>query len=552
MTRTLLFASLVAGALTLAAGNSPTASRQRSGYTDFFIGSNAAGKRYDVGNIHRRIDILGDNGFNAMTCFVYSYSNDPAGYRLEPEKEVLKGLIDHAHRRGLTFNVYLYPHPVSPKRELLDNLDKAETWRTMYPHLMQWVRLRKYLGYESLRFDIEPISLTKKWDEAGKARIQAAVGELVGDIRAVEPDLPLGFMPAEHHPLSEQFERVLATPRAPAFCDAWDLYNGCSFLEKIAQGARRVKELNPNNKFIVWMRINSYNVGDVAATLYQSAKATDGYDLWSLGMVDPGCDKWCTPGDFCLPAGTKPQDYHRAYAKANAALASGREIPFKEVTPIVPPLKFETVRFPKKGEPFAALPSENSLVLCGHEVIFVRAKAGDTVAVAMKHLAGQARPLALHYAFVMPDGSVLRNESIRPGAGVTWSASVPADGIYAVVASAGTGGQAWWSVGVKDLPWCVDARQGRLYLFGPQSIRVPGRKMGNPAAANVNYSTQAYRWRVGGKGDWAEVIRGNGSQTFKTEDGPTLIEFRDVPGVAYTQDFWISFPEGRMKYVFAK
>lgn len=36
-------------------------------------------------------------------------------------------------------------------------------------------------------------------------------------------------------------------------------------------------------------------------------------------------------------------------------------------------------------------------------------------------------------------------------------------------------------------------------------------------------------------------------------DGSTTVVLRpDWSGVAYTQDFWIFFPDGRMKYVFAK
>lgn len=529
---------------------SDLASRQRSGYEGFFIGKNNQGLRGSPDVINRAIDKLGEYGFNAIDVKVQCYEQT----RGEPmdvaaDRDVLKAMVDRAHAKGLKFNVYLYPIPYNPGR-LAENIDDVATWKNLFGHAFQFVRLRKKIGFDSLRFDIETISLFKSWDAEGRAKIEAAVAQFVREFHEIEPDLSLGYMPADHHPLSDIFDRQLATPQAPAYLDAWDLYNGNGYSESIRKRAEAAKQANPNNRFIVWMRPNSYRLDDVAPTIYHTVKNTDGYSIWCLYMMDDALVK--TDPTYMLPRPWTGEQYYAAFGEANAALKNGTEIPYKEVKAIVPELKLDDVkRIDLKKDRFTAKKSSRALVLRDFQTIFVAARQGDTITATMAQRAGQRRPVALHYAVLAPDGSELRHESISPGASETWSVVAPEKGVYTIAATAGSDGQAWWSVSVRDLPWCVDARSG-TYLFGPQTIRIPGKTCGNPVLHMRNWPDQAYSFRVG-SGEWSDVVRPTETtQVFELEEEMTTISFRKIEDVAYAQDFMLSFPGGMLPFVFAE
>lgn len=382
-------------------------------------------------------------------------------------------------------------------------------------------------------------------DAAKMDGIAKAVKGFADALRAINPDLILGYMPADHHPISAAFDRSLATDCLPAILDAWDLYNGEGYSASVKKRAEAAKKVHPNNRFVPWLRPNSYRPDAIAVSAYHAAKNTDGYSNWTLLMLDAGDVR---KGMYGLPPGTVAADYLKEYKRANDALKGlAPEIPYAPIQAIVPTLDFSRVKFPAAE----LLPSDNkasgSFVLREFQTLFIRAKKGETVSASVRHMAGMARATAVHYAVLASDGTVIRDESVSPGGMESFTFPIAADGVYALVACGGEGGQAWYSISVKGAQPCHDARVPEgVYLFGPQRFRVMGSDAGNPTLRIRNSGAQAYRWRMNG-GEWHDAVK-MGTNDIALPHGIVTFEIARHPTL-YCQDIHLYLPNGKRPFV---
>jgi len=577
--------------------------RVLSGYTGYFLGEKPD-------HVERMIDALGSRGFNAIDVKI-NFGKRSAD--LGPFVGELKGLVARARGVGLKMNFYLYPVPSNARRQAawpehaalpvpvdaagrpVDSafrLSEPAVWRELFKPAYAFAGKRREIGFASLRFDVETINVMTSYDDdswrafcgrhpelgkdvAAAGRVDAlkavglfdayaaawqdavarAVTAFVGELRAIEPDLELGYMPAGFHGLGDVLERTLATDRLPAWIDGWDMYNGLGYRPSIAAAAQRVRKAHPNNRYVVWLRPNSYLPKDIAASAYQGAAQTDGYSMWSLWMLD---DKVSRKGSMALPKGCTGADYLREFARANAAvradlkdgtIGTPRRIPLKKVSPMVATLDWSDVKIPALRELPRGVSGAAELCLRERQVVFVQARAGQTIPVAVAHLAGDRRPEGVQYALLSPQGSVLRNEAVTCGATDTFSVPAPETGTHALVVTGGAGGKAWYSVKVSGgLGWAVDARKS-AYLFGPQSFAVWGKDAGNPVLRVENMSAEeSYRIRFNG-GEWREVVR-TLSSDFPLPDGLVRVDLEKLPQEgSWCQNFLVSFPSGRSPYV---
>ena len=508
----------------------------RSGYDGFFLGD-------DTSHIERMIDRLGENGFNAIDVKIQQKGTfDLAGHKAE-----VKALVDRAKARGLKFNVYLYPIPGRPERQAVPPDDVA-TWKRLFRHAYQFAALHGELGFDSLRFDIETINAYEVVDAEKQAKINAAVAAFLDSLRAVAPDLVLGYMPANHAVFSEAFEKSVATERLPGIVDNWMLYNGSGYTPEVEKAVARAKAAHPNNRVVVWLRPNSYYAKDIAPSAYHTLVHADGYSMWSLAMLDDAL-RGRRPKSLELPDGAKGDDYLSAFRRANEAFLAGREIPLAPVTQMVPPLDLGKVAFPAAGELPYAREELPPLTLRDNMTVFIPARKGDVIRTRCTHAAGARRPTAVRHALLSPQRQVLFDEAVSSGATMKFDIPAAEDGVYALVLSGGEGGQAWYKVAVEGLRWYVSASGRGAYLFGPQSVRVFGRDAGNASVEVESGSTQAYRLTVDGGRPVDSV--GVAKNRFDLPEGCSRLDFARHPSPThYTQDFMLRFPGGRKAYVF--
>ena len=518
-------------------GNAEAAAEKvRSGYSGWFF-------EQKTDHVERMIDRLSENGMNAIDIKIQTAKKT---YELEPHKDVVKAMVDRAHAKGLKFNVYLYPFPGTPTREMVVPSDDAAVWKRLFAHAFQWAKLRDYIGFDSLRFDIETIHCYEALDAAKLEGVRTAVAEFARALREIAPGLPLGYMPADHHSYSWAFDRALATDEVPAYLDAWDLYNGGGYTDEVGRRAEAARKAHPNNRFIAWLRPNAYRSSDIAVSAYHTLKNTDGYSMWTMIMLD---DKVRKRSGYELPGKERSDDYWQAYKAANDAWKKSEEIPYRRVQTMVPRLDLAGLTFPDREVVPYERRGKTSLMLRDPQTVFVRAKAGDTLKLGLRHEAGSLRPVALHYAVVAPDGSVLRDEAVTPGGDTKFEVGASVDGLYAFLCTGGQGGQAWYRMTVDGFNWCVDGRKGCVYLFGPQAVCVPGADRGNPKLAVESSDAQSYQWRKNGA-DWQDAI-GERVKTIDLQDGLVRIDFRELKKAGYyCQDFKLTFPDGKSPYVF--
>lgn len=162
--------------LSVTADSSPV--RVMSGYTGYPLGGGGRG------HVERMIDALGDNGFNAIDVKIQQSLRkcDIDGH--VPE---VKALVDRAREKGLKFNVYLYPVPHHGRRvpewpehaalpapvdmhgHTVSNaflLTDPAVFGQLFHHAFRFAARRSELGFASLRFDVETLSLNVSYDDA--------------------------------------------------------------------------------------------------------------------------------------------------------------------------------------------------------------------------------------------------------------------------------------------------------------------------------------------------------------------------------------------------
>jgi len=514
--------------LTLASALALTASEPRperilSGYTGYFLGS-------DRGQVTSLFQNMRQNEFTAVELKIQQ--NKQRRMDLAAAQKEIGEIAGLAKANQLWFQVYVYPEPYDGQRKadypehqdlpmLVDEKGNAHAntfciidyrvWQETFRHAFAIAELSKTQPVSALKFDIETISNTglsyddvswqkfcrgnpgfdaavKAADRAGylaqkqaadryrdwfTAQFELVVKQLEKEIHAINPGLSLGVMPATHGWVSLAFIRNLGTPQAPAVIDDWSMYNGEGFNANVMQRQKEIKELNPNNLYIPWFRINSYTTAELASNAYQAGCRTDGYSNWSMVMLDEPPHKIPL---YQLPKGYTAAQYYAEYAKANAAIRADMaektldkapRIAYVPVKSLVPPLNYKDLVIPAltpQGNGSYAN-TQREFTVRNQTTTYIYANTGEKIKVKLRHLAGNARPISLQYALLDKDKNVLRNEAIQPGGSETFEVTAPATGVYALVVSGGLDGQAWYSICVESPYWAFDAAKG-IYFFG--------------------------------------------------------------------------------------
>jgi len=341
------------------------------------------------------------------------------------------------------------------------------------------------------------------------ARWDGIVRRWCEEIHAINPDVSICIMPChEGHWLVRPFVVHAATERAPAVIDHWGMYNGSGLTDELLAIQDEVKALNPHNRFVLWLRPDSYRPSDIRVQAYHTLLKTDGYCNWHIGMLLPGAD---AAGEERDEAQLRWEAYGEANETALADIAAGRQepsIPFEPVEPLVAELDlspFEGEAIPQLEPAGDGTGEDEWIPTRDVQQFLIYARGGEPIEVDVRHLAGQARPLALQYLLVRPDGGVLRNEAVSPGATESFAVDAPETGTYALYVTGGSGGQAWYGVRVHSpwhaFPFRADSGTARFFFvpaLGPRTFWLTRSDPQAPASVTVlTGGHQAIRGQVG-------------------------------------------------------
>ena len=563
-------------------------------------------------------DVLAANGFNSYETKIQAGARH---FDVAAHVPKIKELADHVRSKGMIFQVYLYtipyladrhadwaehsdlPSPVAENGERIEKeflLTDPAVWRQLFFHAFELAKHQEEIGFASLKFDVERIDQHVSYDDAtwkafcakngsfdamtpvaergaalrgrkgGKAayntffydQVEAALEQFVKELRAIRPNIVLGYMPARSKGrLSEILNKVLAAPGIPAIADGWDMYNGSGYVDAVTQAnVKRAQKGNPKNIYVTWLRPDNYIPEDVAVCAYHAGVKTGGYSMWTLAMLDDTIPP--KKRRYPLQKGFEIPDYMAALAKANAAIrediASGtlseaKRIAFKAPSARVAPLELSKVNIPKLKAACSAGSCGSgkpcSLVLREQQTMLMPRKAGEPISVTLAHLS-KRHHAALQYAVIGPNGDVLRNEAVTRLQKATFSFDAPEQGTYALVVSGGRGGQAWYSVSINGA-WAVDARKG-TYLFNAQTMYVSGHAN---SAVQVQLGTPQQEYVCQIEDAPPVMVRfARERKDYQLPAKPCVkVAFSEPkPPSSYSQDFLISFPKGAKEpFIFA-
>lgn len=470
-----------------------------------------------------------------------------------------------------------------------------EVWHEVFNNAFQFAELSRKLPIKAVKLDIETISNVgisyddKSWQlfcsehnqldpqlpsvsryetlkKNGLAdtykkwfigKFEEIVVRYEKEMHKINPDLVLGSVPTTLGWFSEAFMKKLSTMKNPAIMDDWCMYNGNGFTEDVVKRRDEVKKYNQYNIFVPWFRVNNYMPDGLASQAYHAASTCDGYSNWTMYMFIAERKS----ATYMLPKGTCPEEYYKAYKEANEAimldikegtLGTAKRIPYKKVPPLVPPLDTADLSFPElvpygsgKGEP-------ETFILRDQQTVFIYAESGESIKVFLKHLAGQKRPVSLHYALLDNKKNILRDEAISPGAEELFQVTAPYSGIYALVTGGGQDGQAWYSVKVFNKYAAYDARKGLYIFFSPyatesKKIYLYRNSSGKGALKIITRPHEAYSYSInGGKAvdvsePKYEIVVPDGLKNIEVTLG---FPIKKIQGV-YTQDL-NSSPKGSL------
>lgn len=564
-------------------------------------------RKGDFGRNMHMIDVLAAHGFNSYETKIQGRGRH---FDVVPHVGPIKEMADRAKSKGMIFQIYLYtvpyladrhadwaehaslPPPVSEGGKEIANaflLTDPAVWRQLFHHAFGFASHQKEIGFASLKFDVERISEHVSYDDAtwnafcaashscdpatpardrarrlsvrrgGKAayrkfyyaQVEKAIAQFVKEIRAINPNIILGYMPARHRgELSEILNRVLAAPGIPAIVDGWDMYNGSGYVDASTQkNVARARKGNPDNRYVTWIRPDNYIPEDISVAAYHAGARTAGYSIWTLAMLDDSIPP--KKRRYPLQKGVSMQDCLTAFARANEAvradiaentLQNPSRIPFKTPSVRVAALDISKVRIPRLKAVGAGSTKPCSLTLREQQTLLMPRKAGEAISIRLSHLS-RRHHAALQYAVLDPSGRVLRNEAVTRLQSASFMLSAPEDGTYALVVTGGRGGQAWYRVSINGA-WCLDARK-RVYLFNPQTIYMPGGKSGN-SGFNLAMGTprQEYVCRIAD----GSPVTNSFSSAVRTFALPATecakVEFSPPSKNSYSQDYMIDFPKG--------
>ena len=603
MKRLILFALLFSTAAAFAAAQ-PIPDPLLSGYT----GLNFKRPK-NMAHIEKMIRNMAKHGFNSLDLKVQHLLRSVEFTKENVAK--MQRIYDLCKANSMILQIYLYPLPYDGLRRKewdehkilpppvdahgnnIENsflLTDVRVWKSLFRHAPQWLELRKRIPFVSLKFDIETISIQYSFDDTNWKKFCAAnpkfspdtpiskraamlrkhrsvgkyytffqkeVGKAVAEwfayLRAMDADVIFGYMPARKDRwIAQIFERHMATDNTIAICDGWDMYNGSGFTAGIKAHSEEVKKRHPNNRLITWIRPNSYEPEDISVSVYHAAANIPGYSIWTLYMLDDNLNK----KHYALPEKWNADDYFRAFGRANAAtradLAAGtrlpaKRIPFKAPKALVAPLNISRISTPEFRPAGNGSGADKEFLMRNQQIIRLYARAGEKLDISLRHLSRRHR-LSLQYALFDQKKNILHNEAVNPGRKTRISVVAPHTGCYTFTVSGGTS-QAWYGITIHTKYYAFDA-QNSAYFFNPQTVYMPGKNYGNPTLnINMRVFSQSHTRRIN-DGAPVSVVRNPLSET-PLPDGIVKVEFLEYKASGtYTQDFFLSFPKGKLPLIY--
>lgn len=578
-----------------------------SGMTGWFLGQSQDGVRYLV-------DRCSEAGFNSIDIKIqdakpprYDLESNLAETRSLMEYANSKGLIFQLYLYPVPYKGRRCPEwkehaklpcIVDAEGDRVENtflLTDSAVWKQLFFHAFKFLKHHDELPFATLKFDIETIPAAISYDDANwrlfcrsnsefsaampaakrrsaldkkrryddyarffHKRTEAAIREFVAALREVDRDVILGYMPAfkgQFH--GDMMSRVLASKDVPAIIDYWDMYNGEGFDDRLLEHARQAVAANPRNLPVPWIRPNCYSPESIAPAVYQAAAHTAGYSLWSLGMFSPKNDG---KNGYRLPVGTTAESYWKEFKKANVALRadmaagipeSGKRIPREKTKALAVPLVWNDVAVPDLVPAGDGIGPDHEFVVNNRHVFFIFAKAGENIEVSIRHVAGRQRPVALHYALLDDNLGLLREESVTPCSTDTFKVAAPKTGTFALVATGGEGGLAWFGVTVRNgLHYALDARNG-CRLMRDQYVYMPGRNCGNDKISLTAGSVQAVLVTIG-DAEPILMVKEKTKLELDLAEEITRFKFAKHPTISYFDSLAVKFPGGNTPLVFGE
>ena len=375
------------------------------------------------------------------------------------------------------------------------------------------------------------------------------------EIRAINPSLHLGMMPADNKTLYNAFMRELGTRDRPAIIDIWNLYNGNGFSPEVSSSIRHVRNMNGSNIAVSWLRFNAYKSKNLAGHLYHAAMSGNGYSGWDMKMLSR--EQSGLPPEFRLPHGEKADSYWNAFRDVNAAIVKDlaendtvhQRLPLKALTPLLPELKPENFSSPVpvctgNGDRKAA----KWFTMRTQQAFFFASTDGGPSQVEIRHLAGSRRPNGIAYAVLDENGKILRRESVMPGENTKFQIMLPERGIGKLIVNGGDGGMAWYAVRIISTHFAFPADKAYFFYRSPAEFVTSG-----PGTLRlVSEAHQIFNLNADGK-----AMTLDGTKGICFPGGKHKISFRSpnkMPKGYYTQDLhlkteggnvWISDSEER-------
>jgi hypothetical protein len=187
-------------------------------------------------------------------------------------------------------------------------------------------------------------------------------------------------------------------------------------------------------------------------------------------------------------------------------------------------------------------------VLRGEHVVYVCAKDGEEIKFNVKHFGNASRPMGIRYALIDRLGNVLKEGVITHGKLETIACRVEKGDTYAFVINSGSGPAPWYSVATKN-PFAALAATGKeIYLFGQQTIYVPGKALNDAEMQIRTTPKESYVYSIDG-GEKVSLTEPKLAKLPLPEKEVVKIQFSRLPKT-WCQNFMISFPGGKTPFIF--
>jgi len=153
-----------------------------------------------------------------------------------------------------------------------------------------------------------------------QTRIEALASDLRRKIHAVNPGFLLGFYPSPHNWSLVGVARGFATESVPILIWGTDTYGGGGADRVPKDWRQHYAKQGINARYIAGLLLRRYSARNLAANLYHTTQACDGYWLFTTYTLSQPVAKH--KGDYYLAFG-EPKEYWGAIRTGNAEIAKG-------------------------------------------------------------------------------------------------------------------------------------------------------------------------------------------------------------------------------------